>query len=296
MQAHQHDVIYYGVVNLVHNNKIIGTIDIWRCRSCQEIFCEDKRFGATDLAPEVGFPRVETGSKWAALICTRDKGANWTLTAAKPGVTLTHSCTPETKLELKVGPNYELEQGPVAGVGKHRIILIENFVNTAVDVESGQKHTGTTDAYQALGKPFSLTPPVSAAVAQSQKLGLFNLASLVFTFSGAWSLIAASTQTPTYPLTSTLRIILVILGIASVASGYLTFRKNQAAPLVGIALSLIGLLAYYSLRLPLGPLQIQDYATGIVFTAAAAVGWSLWSRTRRLKTSQWHPLDMPAYG
>ena len=101
LEAHQHDIVYYGVVNLVHERKIIGTVDVWRCRSCSEIFCEEKRFGATDLAPEVGFPKVEAGAKWAALICTRSNTSNWTLTGVKPGSTLVHSCTPETRLELK---------------------------------------------------------------------------------------------------------------------------------------------------------------------------------------------------
>ena len=119
LEMHQHDVIYFGVVNLVHESKIIGTIDVWRCRACQELFCEDKRFGATDLAPEVGFPKVEPGAKWGALICTRDNGSTWTLTGVKPGATIAHSCTPETKLELSVGPNYSLGPGPSSGIGKH---------------------------------------------------------------------------------------------------------------------------------------------------------------------------------
>src|SRR5260370_32209702 len=90
LETHQHDVIYYGVVNLVHESKIIGTIDVWRCRACQELFCEDKTFGATDLAPEVGFPKIDAGAKWAALTCTRDNASTWTLTGVKPSPTIAH--------------------------------------------------------------------------------------------------------------------------------------------------------------------------------------------------------------
>src|SRR5438094_871331 len=156
LQTHQHDVVYYGVVNLIDNNYVMGAVDVWRCRGCDQLFCEDKRYGMTDLAPEVGLPKIEPNTQWAALICTRDKGSNWTLTQVKPGMTIAHSCTPDTKVELTVGPSYDLEAGPASGIGKHRIIVIEKFVNLAVDVQTGQKHTTTTNAYQALGKPFSI--------------------------------------------------------------------------------------------------------------------------------------------
>src|SRR3989440_5303204 len=136
LQTHQHDVVYYGVVNLVDNNYIMGAVDVWRCRGCNQLFCEDKKYGMTDLAPEVGLPKIEPNTQWAALICTRDKGSNWTLTQVKPGMTIAHSCTPDTKVELTLGPRYDLAQGPASGIGKHRIIVIEKFVNLAVDVQT----------------------------------------------------------------------------------------------------------------------------------------------------------------
>src|SRR5260370_14007381 len=127
----------------------MGAVDVWRCRDCDQLFCEDKRYGMTDLAPEVGLPKIEPNTHWAALICTRDKGSNWTLTQVKPGMTISHSCTPDTKVELTVGQGYDLETGPASGIGKHRIIVIEKFVNSAVDVRTGQKHTTTTNAYRS---------------------------------------------------------------------------------------------------------------------------------------------------
>src|SRR5207302_8559563 len=107
----------------------------------------------TDLAPEVGLPKIEPNTQWAALIRTRDKGPNWTLTQVKPGMTIAHPCTPDTKVELTVGPSYDLEQGPASGIGTHRTIVSEKSVRLAVDVQTGQKHTPTTNAYQALRTP-----------------------------------------------------------------------------------------------------------------------------------------------
>jgi len=288
LQTHQHDVIYFGVVNLVEKNKIIGTIDVWRCRGCNDLFCEDKRFGATDLAPEVGFPKADFGSKWAALICTRDTGSNWTLTSAKPGGTIAHSCTPETKLELKVGNDYNLEQGPI---GKHRIILIEKFVNTAVDVESGQKHGGTTDAYQALGKPFSLTPPLSAAIAQSSKLQFFNIASAVFILSGFLAAISVYAQTMLMS-----RIVLTIVTVAGLSAGYLMFRKHPIGPLLGAAGAVTGLVIYNGTVIAANALGITDYILSAALIADLVLARTGRTRINTLRKQAWHPLDMPAYG
>lgn len=288
MQTHQHDVIYYGVVNLVEKSKIIGTIDVWRCRECNDIFCEDKRFGATDLAPEVGFPQAAPGSKWAALICTRDTGSNWTLTSAKPGGTIAHSCTPETKLELTVGTDYNLEQGPI---GKHRIILIEKFVNTAVDVESGQKHGGTTDAYQALGKPFSLTPPLSAAISESSKLQFFSLAAGIFILSGVLAAVDAYDQTVLTP-----RSVLVVVALAGLAAGYLVFRRHLAGPLLAAAGAIVGLVPYNGTVLATGALGIIDYVLAALLIVDLVLAWTARTRINTMRKQAWHPLDMPAYG
>ncbi len=176
----------------------MGAIDVWKCRSCPQTFCEDKRYGVTDLAPEVGLPKIEPSSKWAALICTRNTGSNWTLIQAKPGNMIVHSCTPDTKLELKVGPDYSIEAGPASGIGQHRIILVENFVNAPVDVITGKKHLGTTNANQALGKPFSFTPPLSAAKSRSSRRPCNSRPSRC----SIWSLLAQTQTLARYTRTS----------------------------------------------------------------------------------------------
>jgi len=81
--------------------------------------------------------------------------------------------------------------GTASGIGKHRIIVIEKFVNSAVDVQTGQKHTTTTNAYQALGKPFSFTPPLSATTIAPSKYNVLNLTSLLFLATAVWSVVLA---------------------------------------------------------------------------------------------------------
>src|SRR5467141_1844194 len=241
LELHQHDVVYFGVVNLIDNGYVMGAIDVWKCRSCPQTFCEDKRFGMTDLSPEVGLPRIEPNSKWAALICTRNNGSNWTLIQTRPGAMVQHSCTPDTKLEITVGPDYSIETGPASGIGQHRIILVENFVNAPVDVITGKKHLGTTNANQALGKPFSFTPPLSAAVIQPSKYNVLNLTSILFIVSGIWLGLLASFSLGNPAVLG----VFTILALAAVVSGVF-LRKPKLWP---ATLGLVAVAAAFAAQL-----------------------------------------------
>ncbi len=291
MELHQHDVVYFGVVNLIDNGNVMGTIDVWKCRSCPQTFCEDKRFGMTDLAPEVGLPKIEPSSKWAALICTRNTGSNWTLIQTRPGAIVQHSCTPDTKLELTVGLDYSIEVGPASGIGQHRIILVENFVNAPVDVITGKKHLGTTNANQALGKPFSFTPPLSAAVISPSRYNVLNLTSILFIISGVWLGLVASFSLAT-PATFS---IFAILALAAILSGFFLRRPKLWPATLGLATVAIAFLAQLLIQFGSG-LTASAIALDILLAASAITGWLSWSRVRSLRAKQWHPLDMPAYG
>jgi hypothetical protein len=295
LQTHQHDVVYYGVVNLVHESDIIGAVDVWRCRSCDQLFCEDKRYGVTDLAPEVGLPKIVPDTKWAALICTRDSGSNWTLTQTSPGKTITHSCTPETKVELTVGPDYDLEAGPARGIGQHRIILIEKFVNAAVDVQSGKPHTTTTNAYQALGKPFSYTPPLSAAVSAPSPYNILNIASILFVLTAIWSLVLAIAA-PGIPesIGSEVRALFGIVALGMIGGTYFISKRRLWAPMLGLAVSGIGLIVFAVWRYP--SFSVADYILAVVLVADVGLSWLARERIKGIIEQQWHPLDMPAYG
>jgi hypothetical protein len=296
LQTHQHDVVYYGVVNLIDEGYVMGAVDVWRCRGCDQLFCEDKRYGVTDLAPEVGLPKIVPDTKWAALICTRDKGSNWTLTQVAPGISIAHSCTPDTKVELTVGPNYDLATGPASGIGKHRLVLIEKFVNAAVDVQSGKPHTTTTNAYQALGKPFSYTPPLSAAVIGPSRYDILNITSILFIATAIWSLILAldALGIPS-SIANSSRAIFSIVTLASLASTYFLSKRKSWAPVLGAATAAIGLVVYTATRFGYG-LAITDYPLAVLLIADIALGWFARQKLRGLEERQWHPLDMPAYG
>lgn len=291
MELHQHDVVYFGVVNLIDNSNVMGTIDVWKCRSCPQIFCEDKRFGLTDLAPEVGLPRIEPDSKWAALICTRNTGSNWTLIQTRPGATIQHACTPDTKLELRIGPDYSILAGPASGIGQHRIILVENFVNAPVDVVTGKKHLGTTNANQALGKPFSFTPPLSAAVIQLSRYNVLNLTSILFIVSGVWLGLIGWLGIGASPVLG----LFIPLGAATIVSGTFLRRTKLWPVSIGLAAIVIALVSQLGIHLSSG-FNAVSVALDTVLAASVISGLLSMSRVRSLKAKQWHPLDMPAYG
>ena len=291
MELHQHDVVYFGVVNLIDNSNVMGTIDVWKCRSCPQTFCEDKRFGITDLAPEVGLPKIESGSKWAALICTRNNGSNWTLIQTRPGATVQHSCTPETKLELRVGPDYSIEAGPASGIGQHRIILVENFVNSPVDVVTGKKHLGTTNANQALGKPFSFTPPLSGAVIQPSRYNVLNVTSVLFVISGIWLGATSLLGLVTTPVVG----LFAVPAVGGIVSGIFLRRPKIWPATIGLAAVAIALAAQLWVQFASG-ISSAAIALDVILTASVVAGWLSWSRVRSLSARQWHPLDMPAYG
>src|SRR5438093_12190098 len=160
-------------------------------------------------------------------------------------MTIAHSCTPDTKVELTVGPSYDLEAGPASGIGKHRIIVIEKFVNLAVDVQTGQKHTTTTNAYQALGKPFSFTPPLSATTIAPSKYNILNLTSLLFLATAVWSIVLAvlSAGLP-QSLATELRILFALVAAGALGSTWMLTKRRLWSPLLGLGVATISRIVY----------------------------------------------------
>jgi hypothetical protein len=211
-------------------------------------------------------------------------------------MTIAHSCTPDTKVELTVGPSYDLEAGPASGIGKHRIIVIEKFVNLAVDVQTGQKHTTTTNAYQALGKPFSFTPPLSATTIAPSKYNVLNLTSLLFLATAVWAIVlAASANGFPASVATELRILFGLVAGGILVSTYMLSKRRLWSPLLGLGVAAIGLVIYADAKIGPG-FGIPDYALSLLLLADIASGWLARERIKGLIEKQWHPLDMPAYG
>ena len=42
---HKHEIVLAGMVNVNRDNYLQGVVDVWTCRGCKKLFCDDKRYG-----------------------------------------------------------------------------------------------------------------------------------------------------------------------------------------------------------------------------------------------------------
>ena|ERR671931_414774 len=72
--------VYFGVVNIIENTKLIGAVDVWRSVITKELFCEEKRLGILDIADYIGMPKIDKDLKWVVAISRKKKGKDrWKL-------------------------------------------------------------------------------------------------------------------------------------------------------------------------------------------------------------------------
>ena len=81
---HEHEIVMVGMVNVNRDNYLQGTVDVWRCRGCRKLFCDDKRYGEP-LKPSVGFEEIGEDEQWAILTCTDIKEVFMMSLGVKPG-------------------------------------------------------------------------------------------------------------------------------------------------------------------------------------------------------------------
>jgi hypothetical protein len=87
----EHDIVFIGMVNVNRDGYLQGVVDVWGCRRCKKLFCEDRRFGE-GLKPDVGFEEIPDDEQWEILTCTDIKGVFMQSLPTKPGKRLEHTC------------------------------------------------------------------------------------------------------------------------------------------------------------------------------------------------------------
>lgn len=128
-----HDVVFYGVVNLNYEGKIAGSLDIWICKRCRDMFFEEKRFIDTKPTTDLGFRGAGDGFKWGVLVCYNRNELNWVVLSVKPGQNLEHKCLIETAPQVSIGPDWKVANPNSAGI-THKVILVEQHINKAVEI------------------------------------------------------------------------------------------------------------------------------------------------------------------
>lgn len=128
-----HDVVFYGALNLNFHGKIVGSVDIWLCKKCRDLFWEDKRF--TDLKPttELGFRGPGEGAKWGVLTCYSKKDVNWVVLSVRPGQKLEHQCLDPAAPEVDLSDDWRVTH-PVSENVTHKVIIVEQHINKAVEI------------------------------------------------------------------------------------------------------------------------------------------------------------------
>ena len=130
MDLCDHEIVFVGMVNVNRDNYLQGVVDVWRCRRCKRLFCDDKRYGEP-LKPTVGFESIPEDEEWAVLTCTTQKDVYMNSLGVKPGKVLTHTCRGGENVELTVGADYALS--PKGGQAIHMIHLVKDSLNKNVE-------------------------------------------------------------------------------------------------------------------------------------------------------------------
>jgi hypothetical protein len=130
LSACDHEIVFIGMVNVNRDNYLQGVVDVWRCRKCRRMFCDDKRYGEP-LKPSVGFESIPDDEEWGIVTCTTAKDVLMASTGVKPGKRIEHVCRGGEKVILTVTEGYGLE--PSGGVPIHRLYLVRENINRNIE-------------------------------------------------------------------------------------------------------------------------------------------------------------------
>ncbi|HEV2389103.1 MAG TPA: hypothetical protein VGS04_00100 [Nitrososphaerales archaeon] len=128
---HRHEIVLAGMVNVNRDNYLQGVVDVWTCRGCKKLFCDDKRYGEP-LKPSVGFEEVPDDEQWGILTCTDIKGVYMMSLGIKPGKTLKHTCPRNgSQHEFVVKEDWTI--APDDGETVHRLFLVKDHINKVIE-------------------------------------------------------------------------------------------------------------------------------------------------------------------
>jgi hypothetical protein len=130
-EKHEHEIVLAGMVNVNRDNYLQGVVDVWICRGCKKLFCDDKRYGEP-LKPSVGFEEVPEDEQWGILTCTDIKGVYMLSLGVKPGKVLKHACLRNgSQHEFVVKDDWTI--APDDGETVHRLFLVKDHINKVIE-------------------------------------------------------------------------------------------------------------------------------------------------------------------
>lgn len=133
LSAHTHDVVYYGVMNINDRDYLVGSVDVWRCRSCRSIFVDEKRITEAKLPTKLGFDELPTPEhRWTVFVCSDRNGLRWSLKPLKVGEWFEHICPVGGQMRIEVESGFKLKSEDIDV--QHTLLLVEEHVNENVDL------------------------------------------------------------------------------------------------------------------------------------------------------------------
>lgn len=130
MSGCDHEIVFAGMINVNRDNYLQGVVDVWRCRKCRTLFCDDKRYGE-GLKPSVGFESIPEDEQWAILTCTTQKDVHMNSLGVKPGKKLSHACRGGENREFVVGADFSLSPG--GGLPIHKLYPVADYINKNIE-------------------------------------------------------------------------------------------------------------------------------------------------------------------
>ena len=124
------EIVFVWMINVNRDNYLQGVVDVWRCRGCKKLFCDDKRYGEPLMA-SVGFETIPDDEEWAVLTCTTVKDVRKNSLGAKPGKKITHACRDGQVHEFTVGDGYSLS--PKIRDPIHMLYLVKDNLNRNIE-------------------------------------------------------------------------------------------------------------------------------------------------------------------
>lgn len=131
MKKCEHEIVFAGMINFNRDNYLQGTTDVWICRKCKKLFCDDRRYNEP-LKPSVGFDETEEDEEWVVLTCTSPKEVYIKSIPAKPGSVIEHTCKNGENFRFIVSEDFKLhgDKGP----NIHRLFRVKDYINKQVEV------------------------------------------------------------------------------------------------------------------------------------------------------------------
>lgn len=126
------DVVFYAALNLNFRGKLVGSLDMWLCKKCRDLFFEEKRFVDVKPDTDLGFKGAGDGAKWGVLACYDDRDVSWAVYSIRPKQNIEHKCLLDDAPPVVADSEWNVSSQEKNVI--HKIILLDKNINNAVEI------------------------------------------------------------------------------------------------------------------------------------------------------------------